>query len=285
MIHRFLIYDRKFNCRIDRRYPLSQFSYYNNQQLQHQQSKQRSKNNLLENKKVPNLNLVDENSDISLNSCAESGFSGVKLWNVVTIDSSDESEIEENNLNEEMKGLRLSGGANSVNFNTSSVNVNPNGREIVEHSQQLILGMTHSLKNMLTKLAPKVPKPATPNEPSHISIEGHSFSMKTSKYRLFYFESFTGWKLVMLTDCSSTQNHHQQHHPHNQQITLSNGISVSPDTALKVFYTQILQKYVLTYPLGQIYATGEGPVDNDFLKRPGFLIKLDEFVHGIDKLF
>lgn len=265
MIHRFLIYDRKFNCRVDRRYPLNQFTSYNQQQLQlHQQQQHSQISNLSVNKKAPNLSVADENSEISLNISGEDD----KFWNIVTIESDEsEAEAEDNGLSVEFRRFGLSEGPVVKD------------KEVVEHSQQLILGMTHSLKNMFTKLAPNIPKPHS--DSGTVNIEGHSFSMKTSKYRLIYFESFTGWKLVLLTDCPPPSQQLQQ----QNLITLPSGIGVNSETALKAFYTQVLQKFVLTYPLGKIYATGEGPVDEDMLKRAGFLVKMDEFVHWIDKLF
>ena len=150
-----------------------------------------------------------------------------------------------------------------------------NNSPVFEHSQQLILGLTHSLKNMLQKLSPLSSQQQ--QQLQQAGPEGYSFSFKTSKYRLFYFESFTGWKLIMITDCNTTNNNSSN--------------TITPDSVLKSFYTQILLKYLSTYPLGTIYTSEKSTesrkviVKDDFLHRSGFLSKMDEFIHNIDRYF
>ena len=263
MIHRFLIFDRKFNCRLDRRYPLNQFATFNE----------------ILNKPIPVLKVTESGGGggggvpVVMDSNKNKPATGC-TWNTLIIK-------EDNNEEEESEGFISNSGSDSLipQFNRLELAESslPRG-EIVEYSQQLILGLTHSLKNMLTKLSPSVIIVNNPPSYHQNGPEGHLFSFKTSKYRLYYFESFTGWKLVMLTDCNQTPN-----------PNLST--STNPETVLKTFYTQILLKYLLTYPLGTIYTTEKSSESNkilvkdDFLHRSGFLSKMDEFVQNIDRIF
>lgn len=254
MIHRFLIYDRKFNCRLDRRYPLNQFTAFNRESL-----------NLpsITGSKVPILTVSGSQETTTIHPVQDN-------WNTLVIksESDDESDACEfpNSLSSQMSRMEI---------NENHPSYQPKG-EIVEHSQQLILGMTHSLKNMFLKLSPSVNAVSTA---ANSGIEGYSFSVKTSKYRLFYFESFTGWKLVMITDCGGNT------------VTIPSLGQVTPESALKLFYTNILLKFLLTYPLGTILTERKSSqrekvrVENDLLHRAGFLIKMDEFIHSIDSIF
>lgn len=264
MIHRFLIYDRKFNCRLDRRYPLNQFSTFNSNSLFRP----------IANKALTIKLEETEPSDVKENS--------VSPWNTLVIKT---SVIEDSDSDVDGNENEISGSQGSLVSQLSRLELEQTkGEEIVEHTQQLILGMTHSLKNMFLKLSP------TPNDinntqnlqtQTNSTIEGYSFSLKTSKYRLYYFESFTGWKLVMITDCNQSNN----------SMTSPIFGQISPETALKIFYTQILLKFLLTYPLGTVYTSEKSTqnekvvVENDFLHRPGFLSKMDEFVLIVDRIF
>jgi hypothetical protein len=258
MIHRFLIYDRKFNCRLDRRYPLNQFSSFNRN------------SSVKPDTKVPTINLEQEEPIIKINSCNSP-------WNTLII----KSDAEDSDYTEGEGATEDISSKGSLVSQLSRLELEEGKGEIVvvEHSQQLILGLTHSLKNLFLKLSPI---PLNNNENDRISgVEGHSFSIKTSKYRLHYFESFTGWKLVMITDCNQP----------NGPITSPIYGQITPETALKIFYSQILLKFILTYPLGTVYTTEKSTqnlkivVENDFLHRPGFLSKMDEFIQIVDRIF
>lgn len=253
MIHRFLIYDKKFNCRLDRRYPLKQFNSFNRDFL-----------NFDNETKVPNLVLEQPNNETVCNSSDDN-------WDTLIINSGseDEEDYDSKNINCELERLNIKS-------------------EIIEHSQQLILGMTHSLKSMFLKLSPNTTTAAATainsSDDNNSLAEGYSFSLKTSKYRLFYFESFTGWKLVMVTDCNQTSQG-SSNNAHNS-VTISGLGLITPDTSLKIFYTNILLKYLVTYPLGTILKTCQNSkVENDFLHRPGFLSKMDEFIQNVDSIF
>lgn len=271
MIHRFLIFDRKFNCRLDRRYPLNQFAEFNSIN-----SSNSAKHHPTA---IPKLNVSQaetENASIA----NESPRIGVS-WNTLVIKSTDtaagadnEEEIKmgsSGSLVSQLSKLELTAAANT-NFNANEL--------LLEHSQQLILGMTHSLKNMLQKLSPINSQQQQQQQQVQAGLEGYSFSFKTSKYRLFYFESFTGWKLIMISDCTAgiTGNN-----------TTTN--TTTPDSVLKSFYTQILLKFLSTYPLGTVYTAEKSTesrkviVKDDFLHRPGFLSKMDEFIHNNDRYF
>lgn len=259
MIHRFLIYDRKFNCRLDRRYPLNQFSSFNRAHIN----------------KQPILIKVNDSQEITNNdeNIPPPQPAAQDTWNTLVIKSDSEEDDEDDGSDRE-SDFPVS------QLGRMDLNNAGRGGEIVEHSQQLILGMTHSLKNMFLKLSPSVVNNDT--KTSIINIEGYSFSLKTSKYRLFYFESFTGWKLVMITDCSG---------PSNSTLNIPHLGPVTPESALKVFYTNILLKVLLTYPLGTILTDQKSSqnerirVENDFLHRAGFLVKMDEFIQSVDTIF
>lgn len=263
MIHRFLIYDRKFNCRLDRRYPLTQFSIFNANSLAKPSNK------------VPTLKVEQEEPSIDK-------VGSNSPWNTLVIKTDIEDSDSDTTEGEEEGEFRISGSQGSLVSQLSRLELEQEKGEIVEHSQQLILGMTHSLKNMFSKLAP-IPTTTSinSNPQANPNVEGYSFSLKTSKYRLYYFESFTGWKLVMITDCNQSNN----------SITTPNFGQISPETALKLFFTQILLKFLLTYPLGTVYTEEKSTqsqkvvVENDFLHRPGFLSKMDEFIQSVDRIF
>lgn len=250
MIHRFLIFDRKFNCRIDRRYPLNQFAELN------------SINTF---KPTPKIKISEVVTEIASDSCNEEIKSS--SWNTLIVKTASSDSLINHLSNLELE-------------DHSQVSLVNNSNNIaLEHSQQLILGMTHSLKNMFEKLSPLSVKQSTKEINSINGPEGYSFSFKTSKYRLFYFESFTGWKLVMLTDCNPPIN------------TTGSSNTITFDSVLKTFYSQILMKFLVSYPLGTIYTVEKSTetfkvvVKDDFLHRSGFLSKMDEFINSIDRYF
>jgi hypothetical protein len=264
MIHRFLIYDRKFNCRLDRRYPLDKnFPNF--------------PANSLPSAAAPKLTVEPE----SLGSRSESSSiantqpqqpESYAAWHTLVIKDEDSDE-ETDTIGNQLQ---------NINFDEESRGHSSGDQKpIAEHSQELILGLTHSLKNMLLKVAPTAsPSQAIQSNSSH--LEGYSFSFKTSKYRLSYFESFTGGKLVMFTASTDSAN--------NNNTTTSSS-TITQENALKVFYSQVLLKYLVTYPLGTIYTSEKSTdrhkviVKDDFLHRTGFLNQMDEFLKGIEKVF
>ena len=264
MIHRFLIFDRKFNCRIDRRYPLNQFFEFNST----------NSANLAKQPVAPKLKVSNDDTGTISNAIIPNESQNKASWNTLMIKSSTENEVDR------ISQLKSSGSLVSelgrLELDEQMVNCTSNSDALPEHSQQLILGMTHSLKNILQKISPLNSQPQQQQQQVHSGLEGYSFSFKTSKYRLFYFESFTGWKLVMIADCNTANN--------------SNS-TITPDSVLKSFYTQILLKFLSAYPLGTIYTAEKSTesrkviVKNDMLNRPGFLSKMDEFIHNIDRFF
>lgn len=261
MIHRFLIFDRKFNCRLDRRYPLNQFIAFNESINKPPPSSTAAAIAVVNNQ----VNDTENKGDLN---------NSKDTWNTLVIKSDLEScEVSSNSLTSQFENLGI-----------STPQQSQPQKEIVEHSQQLILGLTHSLKNMLMKLSPSIENQPNLRSSTFMEPDGYSFSFKTSKYRLYYFESITGWKLVMLTDCtqpSSNSSNNNSNNPNN----------LTPETVLKSFYTQILLKFLLTYPLGTIYTQEKSTetrkvfVENDFLHRAGFLSKMDEFIQSIDRIF
>ena len=266
MIHRFLIYDRKFNCRLDRRYPLNQFSTFNANSLTKPPIN-----------KAPIIKLEQEESIVKVNTNSP--------WNTLIIKSELEDSDSDSDSTEGEVGISVSSKGSlasqlsRLELELESEKGKGKGKgEIVEHSQQLILGLTYSLENMFLKLSPT---PLINTQNTFTTVEGYSFSLKTSKYRLYYFESFTGWKLVMITDCNQPNN----------SINSSIYGQILPETALKIFYTQLLLKFLLTYPLGTVYTSEKSTqskkviIENDFLHRPGFLSKMDEFIQIVDRIF
>ncbi len=137
---------------------------------------------------------------------------------------------------------------------------------------QLIMGMTYSLKNMVQKLSPEpdvrestsssrkssaVNSPTEDGSASTPSIEipkDICFSYMTSKYRLAYYESVTGWKLVLLLDPSN----------------LNNSII---EKIMKGIYQEILVKNIIQSPMFRM--------NEESYIRPSVLIRLDEFLATI----
>lgn len=142
-------------------------------------------------------------------------------------------------------------------------------------TMQLIMGSTYSLKNMLKKLSPSTydgssskmaspsasrrtsateSAPASPTDlqsPDFKVPRETCFSFVTSKYRLVYYESPTGWKLVLLTDPGS---------PGAGEL----------ENLMRGLYRDIFVKHVIQNPA---YRMSEPSFE-----RPGLLLLLDEFV-------
>lgn len=142
-------------------------------------------------------------------------------------------------------------------------------------TMQLIMGSTYSLKNMLKKLSPssydgsssKVASPpasrrssateSAPVSPTDLRSPDFKmpretcFSFVTSNYRLNYYESPTGWKLVLLTDPGT---------PGAGEL----------ENLMRGLYKDIFVKHVIQNPA---YRMSEPSFE-----RPGLLLLLDEFV-------
>lgn len=227
MIHRFLLFDRQFQCLLDRQYPVPSTS----------------------------STRIEENSQDSSNT-EHSNKPNTKQylnWQVLVEEDVEEAEVE--NVTQSLQ---------NTNLNTAIKEKNR------EHSQKLLLGSTHSLKNMLLRLAPI---PTTTNSTASNNstlqrtcpIEGFSFSFKTSAYRLHYYESFTGYRLVLLETSQSTTNTTTVSTPYGQ---------VTVDNCLKLLYGEVMVNYLARYPLVE-----------DKFNRPGFITRVDEFIQHLGKLF
>lgn len=114
---------------------------------------------------------------------------------------------------------------------------------------QLIMGMTFSLKNMMLRLAPETKSGTESGSVSAGSSRRSSqvsspvvassgqvmrrdicFSYLTSKYRLSYFESLSGWKLVLLSE----------------PVTLG---TADIEQAMRRLYHEVLVRQVIHSPL------------------------------------
>ena len=224
MIHRFLLFDRQFQCLLDRQYPpvsgLKSAETSNAESISESPQKQPAKT-------TPYLN-----------------------WQVLIEEEEEEVENEVENINQSLQNTKIS---------------NNNGEKNREHSQKLLLGSTHSLKNMLLRLAPI---PTTTNANTTLQktcpIEGICFSFKTSAYRLHYYESFTGYRLILLETSQSSAT-----------ATISTPYGqLNVDNCLKMLYGEVMVNYLARYPLLE-----------DKFNRPGFITRLDEYIHHLDKLF
>ena len=284
-----------FNCRLDRRYPLAQFLEDNNKEI-----------NVKNKSKITNNKITDDSEpQIAPMECEEASDWKTSFnykWNTLNIEKIEiETENENENENENCGDFKNVNGHGHELFSPSQGSLvsqmsrlelekqNFNSHlVVVEHSQQLILGLTYSMKNMLMKLGPvpvinSVNQSKPPPQQQVTSVTGYSFAFKTSKYRIHYFESFTGWKLVMITDCLQSTT--------TTTTVNYQGTNLSPESALKIFYSQVLLKYLVTYPLGTIYTSQKSSdkqrifVENDFLHRAGFLGKMDEFIQNVDRIF
>lgn len=170
-------------------------------------------------------------------------------------------------------------GPKSKDSSSSSVSPSTTSQLSDTETMQLIMGSTYSLKNMLKKLSPsssdlyadgtssKVASPpasrrssasesapVSPIEPPSLDFKvprETCFSFVTSKYRLTYYESPTGWKLVLLTDPGT---------PTSGEL----------ENLMRGLYKDIFVKHVIQNPA---YRMSEPTFD-----RPGLLLLLDEFI-------
>ncbi|PJF19025.1 hypothetical protein PSACC_01157 [Paramicrosporidium saccamoebae] len=118
----------------------------------------------------------------------------------------------------------------------------PRGNLPDEDSMSLLLGLCHSLRGTLRKLAPS---------PSS------SFSYRTNRYRLHYYESPSGWRFVMLMGGPTGS-------------CVYAGTTVTETTALKTFYAGPFVDWVVKNPM-------VAPLDGEMLGPGGFTAKMEEF--------
>ena len=111
-------------------------------------------------------------------------------------------------------------------------------------SMQLILGVCHSLRGMLARLAPS-------NDPDV------AFTYRTNKYRLFYYE-VGGWRFVLLLNGGGGS-------------CIFGGVTITLENALKTFYSTVFLDWVVKNPLVD-------PHGNTTFGPGGFQVKLDEFL-------
>jgi hypothetical protein len=140
---------------------------------------------------------------------------------------------------------------------------------------QLIMGSTYSLRNMLKKLSlplmdgsssrvvsPPDSRRSSASESTPISPIGPvsvnfkvpqetCFSFVTSKYRLVYYESPTGWKLILLTEPGT---------PATGEL----------ENLMRGLYKDIFVKHVVQNPA---YRMSEPTFE-----RPGLMLLLDDFI-------
>jgi len=135
-------------------------------------------------------------------------------------------------------------------------------------TMQLIMGSTYSLKSMMLKLSPPAPRqgidsnsssrrsshassPVEPSIPVDLSKEV-CFSYLTSKYRLIYFESMTGWKICLLLEPNATL------------------LMAEMEALMRSLYLEILVKGIIQNPMYRL-------VEPSF-ERSGLLYRLDSFI-------
>lgn len=226
MIHRFLLFDRQFQCLLDRQYPLTSTS-----------------STRIEGAKQDDSNIEQQSHQPKTKQYLN--------WQVLIEEDAEEAEIE--NVTQSLQNTNL----------TTSINDKNRG-----HSQKLLLGSTHSLKNMLLRLAP-IPTTSYNSTSGTLQracpIEGFCFSFKTSAYRLHYYESFTGYRLVLLETSQTTTSTTTVSAPYGQ---------VTVDNCLKLLYGEVVVNYLARYPLVE-----------DKFNRPGFITRVDEFIQHLGKLF
>lgn len=143
-------------------------------------------------------------------------------------------------------------------------------------TMQLIMGLTFSLKNMMLRLAPEVPAGSESGPASASSSRRSSkvssptttikaedgpvwtrkevcFSYITSKYRLCYFESVSGWKLVLLSDPSAASS------------------TAEVEQVMRSLYDEVLVRQVMHSP---IFRLTEASFD-----RPNVISRLEALLH------
>jgi hypothetical protein len=143
-----------------------------------------------------------------------------------------------------------------------------------DHSQKLLLGATHSLRNMLLKLSPQVKNSVVASKAfteAQSLVDGYAFSYRTSAYRLHYFESITGYRLLLLTGNGNSTS--------AATVPTAYG-PVSVESCLKVLFGELIVGYCMHYPLGKLTCH-----EDDAFRRPGFVARLDEYILSVEKLF
>lgn len=298
MIHRFLLFDKNFNCRLDRFYPLSA-APATAADGQRQRQRQQASHSVVANEQV-----------------ATSGGDVVQYgnWQILQMEEMEKqitnsNTIRSNNHNgnavhNNAVQLPL---ALSMESTASAAAATVDKTKQVEHSQKLLLGAAHSLRNMLLKLSPQpqteTEKPVLGGEGSGaaaVAAEGYAFTFRTSTYRVHYFESFTGYRLLLLEGASTPAATSAAAAAKSLLLPAAMAASAGPstvatpygpvtaDSCLRVLYAELIAGYGMHYPLGNPLAfvsAGDAAADDDAFNRAGFLTRLDEYIQSIDKLF
>lgn len=242
MIHRFLLFDKDFNCRLDRFYPPSKGP-----------GPLQSTNSSQSNSRQP----------LTSNDASKQSTKSYGNWQVLLPMDESEEQQQQQHLDTQLSSLSLA------------------DDKRVEHSQKLLLGATHSLRNMLLRLSPLVRNPQSAAKfvsgaDASSLVEGYSFAFRTSGYRLVYFESFTGYRLLLLAGPGASAAAGSS----VASVPTPYG-PVNVDSCLKVLYAEVIAGYCLHYPLGSVVAGAE----DDAFGRAGFLHRLDEYISWVEKLF
>lgn len=124
-------------------------------------------------------------------------------------------------------------------------------------TMQLIMGSTYSLKSMVLKLSPSASNLENTPVPINVAKEV-CFTYVTSKYRLVYFETVTGWKLCLLLEPSASMSM-----PEAEQL-------------MRALHSEILLKGILQSPMYRLTEPS--------FERPGILQKLDQFISTAQSL-
>jgi hypothetical protein len=272
MIHRFLIFDRKFNCRLDRSYPVQPVNIA-------------AKENL-----SPAAATAGGNENVPAAE-SETALEGKDTWQRVVVhrprfqpDGFD-PETFSFDSDEDSAAELATALASQLRLEHGNAVAKEDALRS-KHAQQLLLGLTHSLRNMLLKLAPRTDNANSLNVGAmpNLTANGYAFNFKASKYRLFYFESPSGWRFLMLTDVAG--------------VTVSS--TLAPETVLKRWYEGVFCEFVCRYPLGFVHLNEEAdrgsgaPLSAASLgtsarrcmfSRPGFLARLDEFLQSVSGCF
>lgn len=281
MIHRLLVYDRKFNCRLDRRYPVVQHEKLNALAMaMGEETTVRAPSNPRGNEPSPTATSTRTNWTTLVVKKTRfrhrTGASPTTTLPSAVAASGSLAPIVA--LDENLQQLHLNGDApQQTTQETQETN-------LLLHSEQLILGLTFSLRNMLLKLAPVSGGTGATVSASNSPLpDGHSFVFKTSRYRLLFYEAPSGWRLVMLADASA---------PASAATSVATALGpVTPDTALRHLFGTVFLDAAVLYPLGALHTPLKSTqhrriaVKNDVFARAGFLARLDSFITHISPLF
>lgn len=140
-----------------------------------------------------------------------------------------------------------------------------------EESMQLIMGLCYSIRSMLNKL-------------SHTNISSSNsgppaYWFRTDRYRLHYYETFTGWKFVLLLPLVVPGPPTSASSSNTLPIVKScpyAGQTVTLENALFILYSTVFLEWIVRNPLvpHEILYNKEG----ERFMAPGIASKLEEFM-------